>query len=119
MSRFDFVIMFRPGKLDGKPNTLSRRSDYMHGDSSTSFQETTLLRSDQVDISLLDQDLLETNATFFTLNETTIQSMDIDIDLIQLIKNALPNDQNIGPYLELLKNTTLSRDEDVKAYLEP
>jgi RNase H-like domain found in reverse transcriptase/Reverse transcriptase (RNA-dependent DNA polymerase)/Integrase zinc binding domain/Chromo (CHRromatin Organisation MOdifier) domain/Integrase core domain/Retroviral aspartyl protease len=116
MSRFDFVIMFRPGKLGGKPDALSRRPDYMQGNASIPSQETIFLRSDQVDTSLLDQG---TNAAFFTLNEATIQSIDMDTDLIQSIKDALPNDPNIGPYLELLKDTTSPRDEDVKAYLEP
>ena len=119
MSRFDFVIMFRPGKLGGKPDALSRRPDYMHGDLSIPSQETMFLRSDQIDTSLLDQDILESNAIFLSLNKTTIQSIDVDTDLIQLIKDALPGDRNIGPYIELLKDPTMSRDDDVKAYLEP
>ena len=72
------------------------------------------LRSDQIDTSLLDQDILESNAIFLSLNKTTIQSIDVDTDLIQLIKDALPGDRNIGPYIELLKDPTMSRDDDVK-----
>jgi len=28
LSKFDFVIVFRPGKEGGKPDMLSRRPDY-------------------------------------------------------------------------------------------
>ena len=77
------------------------------------------LRSDQIDTSLLDQDILESNAIFLSLNKTTIQSIDVDTDLIELIKNALLKNRNIDPYIELLKNPTIPRDDDIKAYLEP
>ena len=36
----------------------------------------------------------------------------------KMIKDALPEDRNIDPYIEFLKDPTLPCDEDVQAYLE-
>ena len=44
--------------------------------------------------------------------------MNIDNDLIQSIKNAFFKDQNIDSYIEFLKNIILSRDKNIKIYLE-
>ena len=76
------------------------------------------LHSDQIDISLLNQDIFKSNDILLTLNASIVQSMNIDNDLILAIKNTFSEDQNINSYIELLKNITLSREKNVKAYLE-
>ena len=55
LSRFDFKIIFRPGKHGGKPDALSRRPDYtLRNDASE--RTMTFLKPEQVDISLLPAD---------------------------------------------------------------
>jgi Integrase zinc binding domain len=54
-----------------------------------------------------------------TLNRTNTQVAYTDNDLAQAIKSALPNDPNIGPYLEDLRNDRIPDDEDTRKYLEP
>ena len=110
MSRFDFVITFRLGKLSGKPDALSRRPDHMHGEHSIPTQATTFLRPDQVDVSQLNS---------LTLNTVVAQTMNIDDELAQSIKASLPADPNVGPYLHLLQELTQPREDDVKLFLEP
>lgn len=118
MSRFDFVIIFQSRKLDEKPDTLSRWLNYIQEDANILSQEIIFLHLNQIDIFLLDQNISETNILLFTFNETMIQFINLDIDLIQSIKDALFNDWNIDLYLKFLKNIILSHDEDVKLYLE-
>ena len=66
------------------------------------------LHSDQIDISLLNQDILKLNDVLLTLNISTIQFMNIDNNLIQLIKSTFSEDQNIDLYIEFLKDIILS-----------
>jgi hypothetical protein len=47
------------------------------------------------------------------------QSMNIDKDLKNSISNALPQDPDIGPYLQQLQNPALFRDDNTQEYLEP
>src|SRR5277367_4424668 len=112
MSRFDFVITFRLGKLSGKPDALSRRPDHMHGEHSIPTQATTFLRLDQIDVSQLD-------GLTLTLNTVITQTMNLDDELAQSIKALLPTDPNVGPYLHLLREPTQPREDDVKLFLEP
>src|SRR6202045_5214385 len=53
LSRFDFKIVFRPGKQGGKPGALSCRPDYTLGNDA-SERTMTFLKPEQVDTSLLD-----------------------------------------------------------------
>jgi len=55
LSRFNFTIVFRPGKQEGKPDALSRRPDYTLGNDA-SESTMTFLKPKQVDISLLSHD---------------------------------------------------------------
>jgi hypothetical protein len=87
----------------------------MQKDINISSQEIIFLHSDQIDISLLDQEM---NIIFFTFNKIIIQSIDLNTDLIQSIKNTLFNDRNIGLYLEFLKDIILSYDDKIKIYLK-
>jgi len=56
LSKFDFVIIFRPGKEGGKPDVLSRRPDYAEQVWSED-RTTTILRPNQVDTSAIDDEL--------------------------------------------------------------
>jgi hypothetical protein len=119
LSKFDFVIIFRPGKRQGKPDALSRRPDYRpykEGGGAAAQGESIFLKTDQVDTSLLDSAV---DVVAVKLNTIGAQAITTDDDLAQAIKNALPNDPNIGPYLENLSDPTLPQEDDVKEFLEP
>ena len=47
-----------------------------------------------------------------------IQILDIDEELRQRIREALPTDKEIGQYLEQLRDPILSREDDINEYLE-
>ena len=55
LSRFDFKIVFRPGKQGGKPDALSRRPDHTLGND-VSERTMTFLKPEQIDTSLLPTD---------------------------------------------------------------
>lgn len=52
---FDFEIVFRPGRLQGKPDALSRRSEYQpkRGDGTQEQQEIPLLKPNQLRLQAL------------------------------------------------------------------
>ena len=54
LSKFDFVIVFRPGKQGGKLDALSRRLDYMAENSASDRKPFTFLKPNQVDTSVID-----------------------------------------------------------------
>jgi len=116
LSRFDFVIVFRPGKLGGKPDALSRRPDYHVGGEDIDLSTFTFLKPHQVDTSLIQY--LEPGS-IFQLNHAVIESMDINTDRNEAIKKALPNDPEVGPYLPYLQNPALPREEDMVEHLRP
>ena len=96
LSRFDFVIQFRPGIEAGKPDALSRRPDYWPpkgGGDSDSRNEFTFLKPDQVKG-------FPSLATTYMICASVAQSMNIDEDLKDSIANALPDDPDIGSYLQ-------------------
>ena len=86
LSRFDFVIVFRPGKQSGKPDALSRRPDHMDGPA-TPRQAMTFLKADQIDTSLLPSDLPP-----LSLNLAVINEVSVDGQLQRKIHLALPLD---------------------------
>src|SRR5947207_11769633 len=90
----------------------------MHENLNISSQETIFLHSNQINISLLNKNILKFNFIFFSLNKTIIQSINIDINLIELIKNILLKNRNINSYIELFKNSIISYNDDIKAYLK-
>jgi hypothetical protein len=118
LSKFDFVIVFRPGKRQGKPDALSRRPDYRPrgGEDRAAAQDKSIfLKTDQFDTFFLEHPSTNT----LTLNANRAQVFNTDDDLAQAIKTALPEDRNIGPHLENLHNPDLERTEEVKELLEP
>jgi hypothetical protein len=119
LSRFNFVIEFRPGREAGKPDALSRRPDYWPpkgGVESTKRNEFTFLKPHQVQGFDKDQDC---EVVYYSLCTAVTENLDIDEDLRQRIVESLPDDKEIGPYLEQLKDPILPREDDVKEFLEP
>jgi hypothetical protein len=105
LSRFDFTITYRQGTKQGKPDALSRRPDYgshKRGDRAEAYEETQILKPSQL-----------------LASASHSQISNIDVELAQDIKNALPNDPNIGPYLGNLRDNHSPEDADEQAYLEP
>src|SRR5277367_4541788 len=54
LSRFDFIIVFRPGKEGGKPDALSRRPDYCISQEEINSQAFALLKPSQVNSESFD-----------------------------------------------------------------
>ena len=125
LSRFDFVIVFRPGKQGGKPDALSRRPDYTLGEKDRS-KTMTFLKPEQIDTTLIDQDtdpepLQDTDPEplqEYSLNATVIDTIGVDEELQERIKEALPKDAEVAPYLNQIADPTLPRDEATQLYLK-
>ena len=123
MSRFDFKIVFRPGKQGGKPDALSRRPDYtLWNDASE--RTMTFLKPEQIDTSLLpaDDPVLASYvlaATHIVDDSTGATMIGADEDRIAAIREALENDDEVSPLLPYLRNPTMPRGEDVAESLEP
>jgi hypothetical protein len=117
LSRFDFVIVFRPGKQGGKPDALSRRPDYTLGEEDRS-KTMTFLKPDQIDTTLIDQDTDPEPLQEFSLNATVVDTIGIDEQLQERIKAAVPKDIEVAPYLNQIADSTLPRDEATQTYLE-
>jgi hypothetical protein len=117
LSRFDFTIIFRPGKHQGKPDALSRRPDYWppKGGNGDKNNEFLFLKPNQVDLSLCPT----LTRTPIAVSATAGETITTDDELAEAIKTALPNDPNIGSYLENLRNPELPRQEDIQTFLEP
>jgi hypothetical protein len=96
LSRFDFVIQFRPGVEAGKPDALSRRPDYWPkgGSDPATRNEFTFLKPEQMEGFPSEANYMVCAAV--------AQSLDIDQDLGATIGAALPADPDIGPHLEQL-----------------
>jgi transposase InsO family protein len=119
LSRFDFVIVFRPGKQGGKPDALSRRPDYMSPEEDRDTRTMAFLKPEQVDTSWLNLETPETTLQCVRLNNVVAEVMGIDEDLAQSIRQALPVDPQIGSYLKYLVDDTIPRDNSTAEYLKP
>jgi len=116
LSRFDFVIVFRPGKEGGKPDALSRRPDYTLGDEKEA-RNLTFLKPDQADTSLLSaKDVV---LTAYSLNNAIVESVGTNEHRAKAIRDALLLDPELGPYLQYLHDPDLPREDDVGEYLRP
>jgi hypothetical protein len=117
LSRYDFVIIFRPGRQSGKPDALSRRPDYTSGDDSAA-RTLTFLKPHHVDTSLLGgQPVLPTYSLNSNVVSGTLVGAEIDKDLLELIRSNLENDDFISPYLPFLKNDRRPRTPDIDKIL--
>src|SRR6202023_1596815 len=105
LSRFNFKIVFRPGKQGGKPDPLSRRPDYTLGND-VSERTMTFLKPEQVDTTLLPaDDPILASYTLFSANITAI-SMKQDEAQVLFIRNALEEDAEVSPLLPYLRDPT-------------
>jgi RNase H-like domain found in reverse transcriptase/Reverse transcriptase (RNA-dependent DNA polymerase)/Integrase zinc binding domain/Chromo (CHRromatin Organisation MOdifier) domain/Integrase core domain len=127
LSRFDFTITYRPGKRQGKPDALSRRPDYgshKRGDGTKAHEEMKILKSSQFDRSYSEHATSGSAATSSAQSyhvdlESSPETLLTDQELANEIRAALPDDQNIGPYLESLRDGTQPMDDLAKEYLQP
>lgn len=93
LSSFDFVILFRPGKMQGKPDALSRRSEYQPkpDDPCILQQRKALLSKDRIMLSAA--------------------AMEIDEDLMQDIKNALKDDPFVKKIMKFKPREFVFQDD--------
>jgi hypothetical protein len=116
LSRFDFKIVFRPGKQGGKPDALSRRPDYTLGNDAEA-RTMTFLKPNQVDTSLLDDsEVAHLNCTLAATNALNIGT---NHARAAAIRTALESDEEIRPHLPYLRDPTLPRSDAVAKYLRP
>jgi hypothetical protein len=127
LSRFDFSIVYRPGKRQGKPDALSRRPDYgslKRGDGTKAHDEMKILKSSQFDQSyfeVLESESIgpESTATHCHVDlESSSETLLTDQELANEIRAALRDDPNLGPYLENLRDNTQPTDDLAKEYLK-
>jgi len=116
LSRFDFKIVFRPGKQGGKPDALSRRPDYTLG-KDASERTMTFLKPEQIDTSLIDPEdpILAT----YLLNAVDATPAAPENTRAQNILAALDQDPDIGPYLPQIRDPALPRSNGDSPYLRP
>jgi len=93
LSRYDFVIVFRPGKQGGKPDVLSRRPDYTLGDD-CSVCTLTFLKPHQVDTSMLGS---EPQLPTFSLNPAAAEAIGTDDELADLSAPSLKRTNSLAP----------------------
>ena len=129
LSRYDFIIIFRPGKQGGKPDALSRRPDYTSGDDSAS-RTITFLKPHHVDTSSLGSEYTAgprdgSTVRAYSLNAAITQQLPhrvlgTDTPLQEKILSHLDQDQKLSPRLPHLRNTSLPRgpgiDELLRGY---
>ena len=123
LSRFDFVIIFRPGKQGGKPDALSRRPDYTSGDD-TAARTITFLKPHHVDTSSLDPvgHGAPRSIKAYTLNAAIIQPaylrvLGTDDKLRKEILTNLDRDPELSAYLPYLRDGRLPREPQTEEFL--
>src|SRR5271163_4842055 len=78
----------------------------------------TFLKPDQIDTTLLEQDTDPEPLQEFSLNAAIIDTIGVDQELQERIKETLPKDTEIAPYLDQIADPTLPQDEATQLYLE-
>jgi hypothetical protein len=86
LSKYDFVIHFRPGAKGGKPDALSRRPDYM--ENSKIQPPSSFLKPNQIDTSEIE---LAAGSS----------SLQLDGELRDAIREALLKDPAVEGYLDV------------------
>lgn len=97
LANYDFIIKYRPGKLCGKPDILSRES----GDSPW---EGELKHRQNKQRILLPEEKFEINAL-------EVVSLASDKDMVNEIKTKTENDPDMKEVLRLLKNNTIKHSK--------
>jgi hypothetical protein len=120
LSRFRFEITYRPGKLMGKPDALTRRSqDLPNGeeDERRQFQKQVMLKRDNIDPRIqqgwpeldFDAELLQVMPTLLQPSEPEEESMELRIE--RLINSGY-NSETMDPFAKrILKE--LSRQDGI------
>src|SRR5271163_1847042 len=78
----------------------------------------TFLKPDQIDTTLLEQDTDPEPLQEFSLNAAIIDTIGVDQELQERIKETLPKDTEVAPYLDQIADPSLPRDEATQLYLE-
>lgn len=105
LSRFNFVISYRPGRLGGKPDALTRRSEDLlseKGDEHLRQQQQTVLKPHN-----LDQELIQNNQKPLDLApvsmEAAIDSQNISDQIENLMTKGYQTDLDLQNYIRILK----------------
>lgn len=94
LSRFDFILKHRPGKSMGKPDALSRRSDFDRGE------------SDNMDTTLLKPEFFKVNAMRQT-GEVIAEGSEKSI--LSKIRKSKAYDESVAKAIEELKRSPTNR----------
>lgn len=100
LSRFDFVIRYRPAKSGLKPDALTRRpgDQALKGDPRKEIQRQIVLKSHNIDKSIQDDSLQLSPAIISSPQE----SDELKID--RLLRESYPTDAFAVKHIKLLKN---------------
>src|SRR5579859_5970109 len=116
LSRFDFKIVFRPGKQGGKPDVLSERPDYTLGKVADE-RTMTFLKSSQINTSLLPTD--DPVLAAIALSPAQIYDASILNEFSDSLRTALDEDNTIATILSHLRDPELPRSEELMETLAP
>ena len=95
LSKYDFKIVFRPGRKSGKPDALSRRPDYT--ESASEGKPFAVLKEGQIDTSALDPEC----QTYLAARSIRMP-METASTLSKEIKEAVERDPEVVPFLPYL-----------------
>lgn len=112
---FDFAITYQPGSLGAQPDALSRRPNHRpqkEGKTNKNPNEFQFLKPHQIKNFPLEESSQILASLIAATAEPEIQS-----DILDDIKRELPNDKQIDPYLQYLRDSTIPRPEDTQEYL--
>lgn len=103
LAGYDFVIMYRPGSKGGKPDALSRRSDYQLADKGDdlTYQTERFLKPHQ-----------------FIFAASTVSILTNNSELQNSIRNALEDDPFISTNSDYLLNPDFDRPPEVDKLLK-
>ena len=100
LSRYDFIIVFQPGKQSGKPDALSRHPDYTSGDDSAA-RTLTFLKPHHIDTSAiggqpvfpaysLNSNLVAASQTIIGTDKALIESIHLNLETDGYLSAYLP-----------------------------
>jgi len=116
LSRFDFKIVFHPGRQGGKPVALCQWPDYTL--SKVADERTmTFLKSSQIDISLLPTD--DPVLAAIALSLAQVHNAPILNEFSDSLQMALDEDDTISTILSHLRDPELPRREELMETLTP
>jgi transposase InsO family protein len=98
---YNFTISYRPGKSMGKPDALSRRSDFAEGSKASDAPPRMLLKPDHLQL-------------FATLSHAAIG----EPQLIHDIRTAQPQDPKLQRLLPFLRDPGIPRDNTTQRELQ-